>query len=51
MKVTKQLILGRETGCLDGPNIVTSSFIKKREAEERDTRETNKERSNELEEN
>lgn len=31
--------------------IVTSSFIKKREAEVRDTRETNKERSDELEEN
>lgn len=33
-----------------GP-IVTSSFIKKREAEVRDTRETNKEGSDELEEN
>lgn len=33
-----------------GP-IVTSSFIKKREVEERDTRETNEERSDELEEN
>lgn len=29
--------------------IFTSSFIKKREAEVRDTRETNKERSDELE--
>lgn len=49
VKVTKQLILGREMGYLDGSNIITSSFIYKREAEERGTRETRQERADELE--